>query len=149
MEAMTSARQHDSDLDARMVRALIRSTTPERRSPSMNGSSERFFTDLDRRGYEPSLEHLDAAVQFELDHADGVDHWWVRVEHGHVRVSREESGAACVIRASRALLDEMSEGRANALAALLRGELLVDGDPEALVLFQRVFAGPVEGAGHE
>jgi hypothetical protein len=30
------------------------------------------------------------------------------------------------------------------MAAILRGEIGVEGDPELLVLFQRVFAGPAE-----
>ena len=36
----------------------------------------------------------------------------------------------------------MATGEVNALAGLLRGELTVEGDPELLVLFQRVFPGP-------
>jgi hypothetical protein len=30
------------------------------------------------------------------------------------------------------------------MAAILRGEVRIEGDPELLVLFQRVFAGPPE-----
>jgi hypothetical protein len=30
------------------------------------------------------------------------------------------------------------------MAAVLRGEINIEGDPELLVLFQRVFAGPAD-----
>jgi hypothetical protein len=36
----------------------------------------------------------------------------------------------------------MMRGEVNAMAAYLRGELILEGDPELLVLFQRVLPGP-------
>jgi hypothetical protein len=46
------------------------------------------------------------------------------------------------VRADKALFDAMAVGEVNALAAYLRGELALEGDPELLVLVQRVFPGP-------
>jgi len=56
-----------------------------------------------------------------------------------VRVSRDDVEADCVVRVDRALFDAMASGRLNALAALLRGVLFVEGDPMLLVLAQRLF----------
>ena len=57
--------------------------------------------------------------------------------------------ADCVIGGDRALFDAIVGGRMTAMVALLRGQLAVDGDPELLVLTQRLFPGPPAGSsGH-
>jgi hypothetical protein len=40
------------------------------------------------------------------------------------------------------LFGELAAGKANPLAAVLRGVLTYDGDPELLVLFRRALAEP-------
>jgi hypothetical protein len=40
------------------------------------------------------------------------------------------------------LFDGVVTGQTNAMAALLRGEVTFDGDPELMLLFQRIFPGP-------
>jgi putative sterol carrier protein len=66
----------------------------------------------------------------------------VAVDKGHLAVSRRNARADCVVRAAKDLFDEVAEGRANAMAALLRGRMGVEGDLELLVRFQRLFPGP-------
>ena len=39
-------------------------------------------------------------------------------------------------------MDDLVSGRANAMASTLRGELVIDGDPDVLVRFQRLFPAP-------
>jgi hypothetical protein len=46
-----------------------------------------------------------------------------------------------VIRADRNQLNDLVTGRINAMAELLRGSLILEGDPELLALLQRLFAG--------
>ena len=46
------------------------------------------------------------------------------------------------MRADAELFGDIITGRVNAMAALLRGRLVVEGDPSPLVLFQRLFPGP-------
>ena len=61
--------------------------------------------------------------------------------------SRATSGAAdCVVRADKALFDGIASGEVNAMAALLRGALTFEGDPELLVRLQRVFPSPPAAA---
>ena len=64
------------------------------------------------------------------------------VDKGHIAVSRRNARADCVVRAGKDLFDEMADGRANAVVALLRGRMGVEGDLELLVRFQRLFPGP-------
>jgi hypothetical protein len=135
-----------SDLDARLVRALIGSTTPERRSPGMTGATERLFAGLGQRGHEPLLEHLDGILRFEISDGERTDEWSVRTERGDVQVSRERVDADCVVRGTRALFEDLADRRTGGITAMLRGELMFDGDPEMLVLVQRIFKAPAEGA---
>ncbi len=54
--------------------------------------------------------------------------------------------ASCVVRADRAVFDKVAAGRMNAVAAVLRGDLQVEGDWRLLVRMQRLFpAGPSAG----
>src|SRR4029450_7463157 len=47
----------------------------------------------------------------------------------------------CRLRVDADLFNKMAAGEANALAALLRGALAVDGDLELMMLFQRLLPG--------
>jgi putative sterol carrier protein len=66
------------------------------------------------------------------------------MKKGEVSVSRAKGDADCVITTDRPLFDAIVRGEKNAMAAVLRGEINIEGDPELLVLFQRVFAGPAD-----
>jgi putative sterol carrier protein len=66
----------------------------------------------------------------------------VTLDKGDVSVSRKNVAADCIVRAERTLFDAMVSGDANGMAAYLRGGLTFDGDPEFLVLFQRVLPAP-------
>jgi putative sterol carrier protein len=66
------------------------------------------------------------------------------VKKGDVSVSQANAKADCVVTTDRPLFNAIVRGERNAMAAILRGEIRLEGDPELLVLFQRVFAGPEE-----
>jgi hypothetical protein len=112
----------------------------------MTASTVDFFDDLGRRGHEPLLERVSATVRFDITDGGQTDHRLVRIDHGDIRVSAENEPADCVIGGDRALFDAIVGGRMTAMVALLRGQLAVDGDPELLVLTQRLFPGPPAGS---
>ena len=70
----------------------------------------------------------------------------VAIKKGDVTVSRAKGKADCTITADKALIEGMISGEVNAMAALLRGEVSVEGDLELLVLSQRLFPGPAASA---
>ena len=108
----------------------------------MTSASATFFEDLGRTGHVPLLERVKGTMRFDLD-ADGeVEHWYVAVDKGNVKVSRKKTSADVVVNTDRALLDDMVQGRVNGTAAALRGLLSVDGNIGLLMLFQRLFPGP-------
>jgi hypothetical protein len=81
-------------------------------------------------------------VRFDLEHDHGVDHWFLLIRQGDVRVSREERDADCVIRTGKALFDRIVSGEAHMYAAWVRNELRAEGDVRLARLLQRVMPGP-------
>jgi hypothetical protein len=105
---------------------------------------EEFFHELGRRGYEPLVQKVNATYRADITRGRRIDHWLVEIRRGRIRVSRRNDDASCVISADRAVFDRLVSGRANAMAALLRGVLVLDGDPELLVQLQRLLPGPAD-----
>jgi putative sterol carrier protein len=110
----------------------------------MSDPTEEFFAELDSRGHEPMLRKATGSLRFDLVDGTNESHWSVAVKKGDVSVSQTNAEAECVVTTDRPLFNAIVRGERNAMAAILRGEIGVDGDRELLVLFQRVFAGPAE-----
>jgi putative sterol carrier protein len=108
----------------------------------MTDPSTEFFQSLGSRGHEPLLEKCSGAIRFDLTAKSGTDHWLVRLDNGEVSVSQENREADCVVRADKSVFRGLASGEMNGLTAYLRGLISLEGDPELLVLFQRVFPAP-------
>ena len=104
--------------------------------------TERFFEELGQRGHEPLLRKLSGSVRFDIVDGKRVERRYVRVDKGQISVSGRGSGGQSVIRADRAVFGKIAGGQLNPVAALLRGELHMEGDWRLLVLVQRLFPGP-------
>jgi putative sterol carrier protein len=87
-----------------------------------------FFEALARRGHETFLEDVAATIRFDLTHDKGVDRWFMAIERGDVRVSRDGGEADCVIRSSRATFDRIISGQSQLYPAWLRNEIKTEGD---------------------
>ena len=108
----------------------------------MGDATAKFFDDLDAREHEPLLAKVTGTLRFELKNGRGAKPWLVGVKRGDVTVSRQNADADCVVRADGKVFDGMVTGNVNAFAAMLRDEVSVHGDPELMVLFQRLLPGP-------
>ncbi|MBX7265525.1 SCP2 sterol-binding domain-containing protein [Micromonospora sp. Llam7] len=108
----------------------------------MADTTTRFFEDLDHRGYEPLLAKTSGALRFDLHEGPQTTHWLVRIDRGEVRVSQEDMEADTVVGTSPELFEDLVTGRENGLAALLRGDMTVTGDPRLVVQVERIFPGP-------
>jgi hypothetical protein len=108
----------------------------------MADATAAFFDELARRGHEPLLGNAVGTIRFEAGSDSGIDIWRVSLDRGDVVVSRDEGSADCVVRADERTLDAIVTGQTNAMAALLRGAVAFEGDPELLVLLRRVFGPP-------
>ncbi|GII21046.1 SCP2 sterol-binding domain-containing protein [Planosporangium mesophilum] len=104
--------------------------------------TEEFFDELGRRGHEPRLERITATVRFNITDGGHASHWRVEIDKGDLHVTRGSGKSCCGICADRALFDGIVTGEVNAIAAMLRGALSVDGDRETWVVVQRLLPGP-------
>jgi putative sterol carrier protein len=109
----------------------------------MSATTE-FFQKLGTRGHEPLLEKATGTIRFELTNGKRKARWLVAVKKGDVTVSHGNARADCVTRADQALFEQIVTGEENAMAALLRGAVSVEGSPQMLVYFQRLFPGPAQ-----
>jgi putative sterol carrier protein len=112
----------------------------------MAEATTEFFEDLEQRGFEPLLEKATGRIAVELVNGKKTSRWLVAIDKGKVDVSHKRGTTDCTVRSTEELFDELVRGEANAMAAVLRGAITVEGDPELLMLFQRVFAGPPKPA---
>ena len=102
----------------------------------------RFFAELAERAHEPLLRKATGRFRFDVVDGRRTRRWLVTVEGGNLAVTPGGGEANCIVRADRAVFDKLANGRLNAVAAVLRGDLEVSGDWRLLVLIQRLFPGP-------
>jgi putative sterol carrier protein len=101
-----------------------------------------FFDQLAERGHEPLLAKAAGTLRVELVNGGETERWSVAFDKGDITVSHKNTAADCTVRTDKASFDKIATGKMNAMAAVLRGGLTVEGDAELLVLFQRAFPGP-------
>jgi putative sterol carrier protein len=104
--------------------------------------TSEFFAELSGRGHEPLLEKVTGTARFDIADGGRTEHWHVAVERGTLNVSRRNARADATIRATREAFDRLAAGERNVLAAVMREEVAVDGDPRFLVRLQRLFPRP-------
>jgi putative sterol carrier protein len=115
----------------------------------MPDATTEFFDRLGQRGHEQLLEKTTGSLRFDLETDKGHDTWFVDITRGDVTVSHKRAKAACVMRTDAVLFEAMAEGRANLMAAIMRGVVGVEGDLTLLVQFQRLFPGPPQSRRRE
>lgn len=108
----------------------------------MTSPMEEFLTELGRRGHEPLLSAASGTIRFDVHRGGRTEFWLVEVDRGKVTVSKRRGKAEAVVDSDADLLDQIATGQINAMAAVLRGALHVEGDPELLIQLQRTFPGP-------
>jgi putative sterol carrier protein len=109
----------------------------------------RFFDALAERGHEPLLRKVSGRTRFEVVDGSRTRRWCVEIDKGDITVQAGSGEADCVIRADRRVFERVVTGRMNGVAAVLRGDIAVEGDWRLLVAIQRLFTGPPKRkAGH-
>ena len=105
-------------------------------------ATAEFFDGLVRRGHEPLLRKSRGTVRFEIVDGKRTERRYVTIDRGDITVSGRGTRAHGVIRADRALFERIATGELNPIAAVLRGDLAIEGDWRLLVLVQRLFPSP-------
>lgn len=108
----------------------------------MADPTSEFLEGLAQRGRIPALQRTSRTLRVDVDREGRTDHWRLDIRRGTVAVTRSGADADCVIAAPGELMDDLVTGRANAMASTLRDELVLSGDPNVLVRFQRLLPNP-------
>jgi hypothetical protein len=108
---------------------------------------EQFFAEVKGREHEPSLRRISGTIRYDLangspngSNSNGADHWMISIDKGKLTVAHRNGKADTVVRTERKLFGRIVTGRADAMASMLRGLVLIEGDPELAVLSGRLFA---------
>ncbi|SCL12902.1 SCP2 sterol-binding domain-containing protein [Micromonospora inyonensis] len=107
----------------------------------------RFFEELNGRGFEPLLEKTSGTVRFDLHEGAQTTHWLLTIDRGRLRVHQEDREADTVIGTDPVLFEDLTAGREHGIAAVLRGDVTVSGDPRLMVPVERIFPGPPDSRG--
>lgn len=108
----------------------------------MAGSTEQFFDDVARRGYETWMSRIEGRLRFDLRSGPSTQHWLVAIQAGKLSLSRESAEADGVIEADRDVFDRLAAGETRPIAAFLRNEITVRGSFRYLLVLDRLLPIP-------
>lgn len=106
----------------------------------MTEPTRDFFKRLAERP-QPALGSMVGSVRFDITDGERTEHWLLQIHRGDIDVSHKNADADCVISADIATFDAILTGKMNAMAAVLRGAVDVQGKVALLVALQRLFPG--------
>ncbi len=90
---------------------------------------------------------ISGSLRFDLKEGNRSEHWRVTFTKGSVSAARSNAAADCVVQSDKATIEDIIRGRENAMAALLRGAIKVEGKVLLLALFRGLLNTPA--AKHE
>lgn len=105
-------------------------------------ATSTFFETMEHQHHLPLLEKLDGAIRFDITSGKTAEHLRITFNHGDIEAAQETSEADCVFRADRALFNDILLGEQNVMAAFLRGDVQVEGDPHYVMSIQRLLPSP-------
>jgi putative sterol carrier protein len=109
----------------------------------MTEPTRAFFTRLSEE-HQPMLQSMTGTVRFDIADGERTEHWHLRIGKGDVALSHDDGPADCVISADIATFDAILTGRMNAMAAVLRGAITIEGKVVLLTALQRLFPASIE-----
>jgi putative sterol carrier protein len=109
----------------------------------MTEPTRAFFTRLSAE-HQPLLASMTGSVRFDIADGERTERWYLQIHKGDVAVSHKGDEADCVLSADIATFDAILAGRMNAMAAVLRGALVLQGKVVLLTALQRLFPGSSE-----
>lgn len=109
----------------------------------MTEPTRAFFTRLSEQ-HQPMLESMTGTVRFDIADGERTEHWYLHIRKGDVTVAHDDREADCVLSADIGTFDEILSGHMNAMAAVLRGAIRMEGKIVLLTALQRLFPGSCE-----
>jgi putative sterol carrier protein len=151
-------RRRDEDrakdvVDWRVDPAYARASRPDHRNggggvTTTADATTALFDDMSSRGRDPSLVKITGTVRFDLVNGK-TEQWLVAIRKGDVTVSRRNAAADSVIRMNRTLFERICSGQTNILPAILRGEVVFEGDYRLMMLVRRLIRAQLAAKSRE
>ncbi|PGH45355.1 SCP-2 sterol transfer family protein [Micromonospora sediminicola] len=111
-------------------------------------SIDAFFDRLRRDGADDRLVRVSGSVRFDIRGERGLRHWRLDIDRGRLRVTEDDGPASAVIRMSEQTAEALVAGEMNGLAAINRGEIMVDGDLALALRLGRLLPAPAANGRH-
>ncbi len=111
----------------------------------MGEPTRDFFTKLAEQ-HQPPLGALTGVMRFDLTDGERTEHWYLAIRRGNVTVSHKGPEPDCTVSTELATFEAIVTGKMNAMAAILRGAVEVQGRFALLTVVQRFFAAPADVA---
>lgn len=110
----------------------------------MADHTAEFFDELTRRGHDPRLAKVAGVLRFDLAVDGGSEHWTVEFRQGEMTAVRtpQPRPADCVLRTTKGWFDRFVTGADNILAALLRADVVAEGNLQLMFYLQRLMPDP-------
>ncbi|MCG5440742.1 SCP2 sterol-binding domain-containing protein [Micromonospora foliorum] len=102
-------------------------------------ATSAFFERLTVAGQDPRFSKVCGSVRFDIRDDGHLEQWLLNIDHGRMRVTRSGGPATTVIQVSAQFAEAMARGEVNGLAAITRGEIMVDGDLALALRIGRLF----------
>ena len=102
----------------------------------MSDTTQAFFERLAKREYEPLLHSVSGTIRTDIE---DVGSWFVVVNKGSLTVSRDMTGADCVVVCSREDFERMVVGKQNPMTLFMQGRMQLAGNIVLAQMFQRLF----------
>ncbi|MFE9693033.1 SCP2 sterol-binding domain-containing protein [Micromonospora sp. NPDC005806] len=108
----------------------------------MGEAIEKFFASLPAHAPAVLRGPTSGTLQVDLTEGNRTEHWYVELAPGTARVSRERRAADATFTVGAKLFEELTTGRAAAMAAVFRNEATFSGNVLLFLLFRRFFPDP-------
>jgi putative sterol carrier protein len=93
-------------------------------------------------GQHPAVPRtISGSLRFDLENGNR-EHWRVTFAKGTVSAARSNAPADCIVHIEKTTLEAIIQGRINAMAALLRGAMKIEGQAFLLAVFRGLFTEP-------
>jgi putative sterol carrier protein len=87
---------------------------------------------------------ISGSLRFDLENGNRSEHWLVIFTKGKVSSDRSNAAADCVAHTDKATMEAIIQGRVNAMAAILRGAIKLEGQILLFALFRSLLTTPAE-----
>ena len=128
-------------LTSSRLTALKPGKKPASRAASAGDVIPAFFESI--AGPHPELpKTISGSLRFELKDGNRSEYWRVTITKGVASCAHSKAPADCVVHTDKATFEAIVQGRANPMAAVLRGAVRVEGEALLMAYFRSLFTHP-------